>query len=131
MSNTTKKEDKGIQGMTTSQTKTNGEATATKTAPKTVEEQMKFFDGLSQLVGIKRRFEKHREAVAKLVVPTEALEQFDTDRRYNVGITLHDDAGNEYEIINPKLLKEMQEHLLATLDTKLVEFDQKIMEYGN
>lgn len=136
MTTTTKKEDKGAQGATASQTKTNGTTVHPATEkvsvkPKSIEEQMKFFDGLSHLVKTKRVLEKHREVVASLTVPAGELEKFDTEKRYGVGITLHDDAGNEYEVTNPKLVNELQEYLRATIDRKIAEFDQKILLYGN
>jgi hypothetical protein len=153
MKTTTQKEVKGTQGVNASQAKAAATATnakpvngsavpATKTEaviplhkpagkPLTIEEQMKHFDGLAQLVTMKRRVEKHKEIVQELQVSDEELAKFETDKRTTASIILCDDEGNEYEISNPVLVREVQIYVTHSLDRKIAEYDNKIMSYGN
>ncbi len=148
MNTTIKKEDKGTQGVNASQTKSNGKHAPAEVQvvkpveklpiaspvlngkPKTIEEQMKYFDGLAILVSIKRRFETHREAVVELTISEEELVKFETEKRYGVRISLHDESNNEYAINNAKLVKDVQTYLLNLLNARIEEYDQKIMLYG-
>ena len=157
MNNDKKTEEKGTQGVNASQTKgndpkTNGQATAAKTngatttpkteekpavpkvngfKQKTIEEQMKFFDGLATLVNIKRRCETHKQAISDMSFPDEELTKFETEKRYGIRITLHGDDNDDYVINNPKLVKEVQTYLLNVIDGKIAEYDEKITLYGN
>lgn len=154
MTTTTKREVKGTQGVNASQTKAT--ATTNTTAkpangttvpevkaaatvpphkptgkPQNIEDHIKYFDGLAQLVTMKRRVEKHKEIVEELHVSDDELARFETDKRTTASITLCDDDGNEYEISNPLLVKEVQMYVTHSLDRKIAEYDNKIMSYGN
>ena len=142
MNTTTKKEVKGTQGATTSLTKkteparngtaVNGELQkeTSTTKSKTIEEQMKYFDGLSSLVSIKRRFETHKEALLELTISDEELVKFETEKHHGLRIILRDENNHTYEINHPKLVKDVKGFLLTTLDGKITEYNQKIMLYG-
>ncbi len=143
MSTTTKNGVKGTQGVNASQTKTNGTTANGTAAPKMngkeaeapakltpIEEQLKFFDGLGRLVSFKRRYEAHRKALAELAMPDEELAKFETDRRHGIRVVIHADDGADYEINNPKLVQEVQQFLIGTLDRKIAEYNNKIIEYG-
>lgn len=152
MTTTTKKEGKGTQGVNASQTKAatpasakpaNGTTVPAKTGtvaiplhkptgkPQSIEEQMKFFDGLASLVSIKRRFEAHREAILELHVSDEELAKFGAEKRTVAKILLIDESDNEYAITNPLLVQETQEYLVTTLDRRIDECDRKIMAYAS
>jgi len=153
MTTTIKREVKGTQGVNASQTKTATTATNAKPAngtavpaakpetvipphkpigkPQTIDEQMKYFDGLSQLVSIKRRFEAHKEAILELHVSDDELAKFGAEKRTVAKIMLIDESDNEYAITNPLLVQEVQGHLVNVLDRRIAKKKKKIMTYGN
>ncbi len=152
MKTTTKKEVTGTQGVNASQNKAtasnnakpvNGTAVpAAKTEavvplhkplgrPQTIDEQMKYFDGLSQLVSIKRRFEAHKEAILELHVSDDEIAAFGAEKRTVAKIMLIDENDNEYTINNPLLVQEVQMHLVNVLDRRLADCNHKILNYGN
>jgi len=92
---------------------------------------MKFYDGLSVLVKKKRVLEKHKEALAGLELPDEVHDKFSNANNGNITITISDCNGDEYEIINPKLVQETRNFLTQIVDTEIQSCDHKIMTYGN
>lgn len=98
--------------------------------PKTLEQQINYFLGLEKLVNIRRRFETHLEAVNSLEIEDEELTKFETGNNYGLRIELHDSKRREYNITNPKLVKEMLAHLASLLEAKVTEYDQQILTYG-
>lgn len=98
--------------------------------PITLEEQINYFLGLEKLVNIRRRFETHLEAVNSLEIEEDELAKFETGNNYGVRIELHDSKRREYNITNPKLVKEMLVHLASLLEGKINEYDQQILTYG-
>lgn len=98
--------------------------------PKTLEEQINYFLGLEKLVNIRRRFETHLEAVNSLEIEEDELAKFETGNNYGVRIELHDSKRREYNITNPKLVKEMLTHLASLLEDKINQYDQQILTYG-
>lgn len=98
--------------------------------PKTLKEQIEFFLGLEKLMNIRRRFETHLEAVQALDIEDEELKQFETGNTYGVRIELHDSQRREYNITNPRLVQEMQNHLISLLEGKIKDHDHQILTYG-
>lgn len=98
--------------------------------PKTLQEQITFFLGLEKLMNVRRRLETHLEAVQELEIADEELAKFETGNTYGVRIELHDSKHGEYNITNPRLVKEMQNHLISLLETKIEEHDTQILTYG-
>lgn len=139
---TTTKNGKGTPGATTQnnnngQDKTTPANTSTPAAAAVVtpqlsaiEKQMQFFDGLATLVKMKRSFERHKRAIEDLVFPDEELAKFETDERYGIRVEIHDANRKEYTINNPRLVKDMQEFLMAKLTTRIAEVEEKILNYG-
>jgi hypothetical protein len=151
MKTTVKKEVKGTQGVNASQTKpatatTNNAKPASTAAaakaetvplhktgskPRTIEDHIKHFDGLAQLVTMKRRVEKHRDKVRDLEVSDVDIADYDAGKAAIACITLCDDQGREYEIDHPLLVKEVQRFIGNSLDRKITDYDQKIMAYAS
>lgn len=153
MTTATKKEVKGTPGVNASQNKTNGKqngkavnGTAIPAAkqevfdasvykptskPQTIEEQMKFFDGLAFLVKKKRVLEKHKEAIAELELPDEVNDKFSNEKNGQIVITLMDCNGEEYEITNAKLVQDTRDFLAHIVEKEITDCEQKIMQYGN
>ena len=98
--------------------------------PKTLQEQITFFLGLEKLMNIRRRLETHLEAVQELEIEDEELTKFETGNNYGIRIELHDNNRREYNITNPRLVKEMQSHLVRLLEAKIEEHDIQILAYG-
>ena len=98
--------------------------------PKTLEEQINFFLGLEKLMNVRRRLETHLEAVQELEIEDEELTKFETGNNYGIRIELHDNNRREYNITNPRLVKEMQSHLISLLEAKIEEHDKQILTYG-
>lgn len=99
-------------------------------AMKSLEEQIQHFLGLERLVNIRRRFEAHLETVKGLEVADEDLAKFETGDGYGVRIELHDSHRREYVITNPRLVREMQSHLVGLLEGKIGEYNEQIITYG-
>jgi hypothetical protein len=97
---------------------------------KTLDEQLQFFLGLERLVNIRRRFEAHLEVVKALEIEDEDLTKFETGNNYGVRIELHDNNRREYNITNPRIVKEMQNHLLGLLEGKINDYNTQILTYG-
>lgn len=76
-----------------------------------------------------RRFETHLEAVQAIEVQDEELTQFETGNNYGVRIELYDSNRREYCITNPRLVKEMQDHLEQLLQNKIDEYNTQILNY--
>lgn len=98
--------------------------------PKTLEQQINHFLGLEKLVNTRRKFETHLKKVKTITIDDEDLQKFETGNNYGIRIELHDDNRNEYNITNPRLVKEMQEHLVKLITNKLEEYDHLILTYG-
>lgn len=97
--------------------------------PKTLQEQITFFLGLEKLMNVRRRLETHLEAVQALEIEDEELTKFETGNNYGIRIELHDSNRKEYNITNPRLVKEMQNHLISLLEAKIEEHDKQILTY--
>lgn len=128
MTATIKKEDKGVQGTTASQTKSHGDVS--KGTLKTVEEQIKFFDGLALLVKKKRVLERHKEALGKLELPDEVHESFGASGTNDITISIEDSTGKEYQITNTKLVQELRAFLVEKVGSEIAVCDSKILSYG-
>lgn len=97
--------------------------------PKTLQEQINYFLGLEKLVNQMRRLESHLEAVQELVVADTELNKFENESSTGASIVLKDSHHNRYEINNPRLAKEMLNHLEGLIKTKVDEFNTKILTY--
>lgn len=96
---------------------------------RTLDEQIQYFLGLERLVNIRRRLEHHLEAVSELEIPEEDLTKFEAAKNSNVSIILYDGNRRQYEINNPRLVKEMRDHLAHLLETKISDYNTQILTY--
>lgn len=146
---TPKNNGKGTQGVTTQPTNNNGKAVnaaavdTTKKeeqpagpkaeptpAPKTLEEQRRYFDGLYRLTTMRGRYEEHKAAIEDMVVSEDDLKEFEVGRHYNIGITITDSYNTKYEVKHPYLVKLLCEFIASHFDQKIAECEDKILNYG-
>lgn len=97
--------------------------------PKTISEQLAYFEGLESLVNQKRKLEKHHKAVTGLKLTNAELDKFEHDG-HGLQIRLLDGQHNEYAIANPRLVKEMRDYLLNVLSAKVAELEERILNYS-
>lgn len=107
------------------------EAPKPQPQPKTLEEQINHFLGLEKLMNIKRKLNTHLEKVSALTIEDEELKKFETGNKYGVRIELHDDERNEYSITNPRLVKELQEHLIKLIEEKIEDYNTQIINFNS
>jgi hypothetical protein len=119
--------------------KTNGKG-ANGTAPKNntpvkkaediIKEQQQYFNGLTDLVNKRARFQDHKEAVEKLDFEQEEVEIF--EHEYNAGgcIKLKDFKHHEYEIKNPKLVLEVKNFIVEKLNIHIKTFEEGIVAFA-
>ena len=97
--------------------------------PKTLEEQIEYFLGLEKLVKIVRRLEQHLDKVNELQITDSDLEKFEDESTLGAQIILMDGNNSRYNIHNPRLVKEMLNHLTLQIETKIDHFNGKILEF--
>ncbi|HYG40085.1 MAG TPA: hypothetical protein VD908_15765 [Cytophagales bacterium] len=95
-----------------------------------LEEQQKYFDGLHNLTSMRRRYEYHKNAVNRITVEDEETEQFEAAHYDKLAIIIKDNNGSQYEIKHAYLVKLTCEFLSAHFDQKIVEVEDKIVNYG-
>lgn len=98
--------------------------------PKSLEEQINYFLGMEKLVTIVRRLETHLEAVNDLIVEDQELEQFENETTRGAHLELYDSDHRRYTIKNPRLVKEMLNHLQSLIEGKITEYNSKILTYS-
>lgn len=93
-----------------------------------LEEQQKYFDGLTNLTSMRGRYEYHKKAVNRLTIDDEEMEQFET-KMGRLGIIIKDSNGGSYDIQHPYLVKLVCEFITNHFDQKIAECEDKILNY--
>ena len=97
--------------------------------PKTIEEQLKHFEGLEKLINNRRILAQHLNKINGLEIDDDDLEFIENEHNDWIAIRLMDRSGNSYEIEAPALVRELQQDLIKRVENKLGLYDQKILAY--
>jgi hypothetical protein len=97
--------------------------------PKTIEEQLKHFEGLEKLIKSRRILAQHLGKINYLEIDDDALEFIENEQNDWIGLKLIDRAGRIYEIEAPALVRELHQDLIKRVENKLGLYDQKILAY--
>ncbi len=98
--------------------------------PKTIEEQLKHFEGMEKLIKSRRILAQHLGNIKGLEIDEDALEFIESEQNDWLSIKLMDRSGRTYEIEAPALVRELQQDLIKRVENKLAQYDQKILAYN-
>ncbi|KAB2912890.1 MAG: hypothetical protein F9K23_18380 [Bacteroidetes bacterium] len=110
--------------------KTTTQPTAEQLKAQAQKEQAQYFDGLTDLVYKRARFQEHKDAVSELSFEKAHEDIFEHTNQYGGMIVLKDFNQNSYEIKNPKLVIELRNYLLALFDGKITDLENGIFLYS-
>ncbi len=97
--------------------------------PKTIEEELKHFEGLEKLIRNRRILAKHLTKINSLEIDDEDLLEFENTKNDWIKIELMDRDGENYEIDAPVLVRELHLDLIKRVESKIAMYDQKILAY--
>lgn len=124
----------GVTPQTNTSAKSNPAVTATptaeqKTKPKTLKEQLAYFEGMEELVERRRNYDGHLTVVKGLTISKAHAQEFELSDTYGLKIELYDSDRRSYKIAHPKLVAEMRDHLIKLIEGKMAEIDAEIIAY--
>lgn len=105
-------------------------ATAEPAKPKTIEQQLEYYDGLEKLVKRRRILDTHLKHINTLNIDDTDLDHFENVNREWVKITLTDRDGDDYTIEQPVLVRELHTDLIKRVEAKVALYDERILTYG-